>query len=98
MTGKVFDSDASSALVLILPIALVVVILFTFWPWILLIIGLGIAWRLWQEYQWQQWCKQVDPPFYQLIDRHRGCVTPLDLSIQANLTGRAAILFLEKKP
>ena len=97
MTGKVLDSGTSGALVLILPMALVIVVLLTAWPVILLLIALSIGVRIWQNHQWKQWCKQVDPFFHQLIKANQGCLTPIDLSIKANLTGRGAKQFLDKK-
>ena len=97
MTGKVLDSGASGALVLILPMALVIVVLLTAWPVILLLIALSIGVRIWQNHQWKQWCKQVDPFFHQLIKANQGCLTPMDLSLKTNLTGRGAKQFLDKK-
>ena len=97
MTGKVLDSGASGALVLILPMALVIVVLLTAWPVILLLIALSIGVRIWQNHQWKQWCKQIDPFFHQLIKANQGCLTPMDLSLTANLTGRGAKQFLDKK-
>ena len=97
MTGKVLDSGASGVLVLILPMALVIVVLLTAWPVILLLIALSIGFRIWQNHQWKQWCQQVDPFFHQLIKANQGCLTPMDLSLKANLTGRGAKQFLDKK-
>ena len=97
MTGKVLDSGASGALVLILPMALVIVILLKAWPVILLLSVLSIGVRIWQNYQWNQWSQQVDPFFHQLIKANQGCLTPIDLSLKANLTGRGAKQFLDKK-
>lgn len=97
MTGKVLDNSATSALILILPIAVVIVVLFSAWQWLLLLMAAILAWRIWEKYQWQQWCKQVNPFFNQLVKDNQGCLTPLDLSLKANLTGGAAKRFLEKK-
>lgn len=97
MTGKVLDQTSTGILVLILPLALVMVVLFTAWPYILLLIALIIAWRIWRNYQWQKWSAQVNPFFQELIEEQRGCITPVDLSLKANLSGRAAQRFLEKK-
>ncbi|MGK7917441.1 MAG: hypothetical protein AB4038_18165 [Prochloraceae cyanobacterium] len=97
MTGKIIDSGAPVALVLIVPIALVLVVLFTAWPFLLLLIALGILWKIWDNYQWQKLSKQVNPCFYQLIKDNQGCLTPIDLSLKANLNGRVAKQFLERK-
>ena len=96
MTGKVIDSSAG-ALVLILPLAMGIVILLQAWPYLLLLLVLSIAFKLWQTYQWRQWSQKINPYFTQLIKENQGCLTPLDLSLKANLTARAAKRFLETK-
>ncbi len=97
MTGKILDNGANSALILILPIALILVFLFVAWPFVLAIIIFGIVWTVWQHYQWKQWSQEVNPFFNQLIRENQGCLTAVDLSVKANLTGAAAQRFLEKK-
>lgn len=97
MTGKVLDNSATGILILIIPIAFVIIVLYKLWPFLLALAILVIAWRVWQNYQWQQWSRQVNPYFNQLIKDNRGCLTPVDLSLKANLTGGAAKLFLERK-
>ncbi|MGC1247474.1 MAG: hypothetical protein WA865_14770 [Spirulinaceae cyanobacterium] len=97
MTGKILDNGANTALILILPIALVLVFLFVAWPFVLGIIVFVIAWTVWQHYQWKQWSQEVNPFFNQLIRENQGCLTAVDLSVKANLTGAAAQRFLEKK-
>lgn len=97
MTGKAINSSATSLLVLILPFAFVVVLLFKVWPLLLALLIFGAGLRVWQQYQWKQWCKQVNPFFNQLVKDNQGCVTPLDLSMKANLAGSAAQRFLDKK-
>ena len=97
MTGKVLDNSATGILILIIPIAFVIIVLYKLWPFLLALAILVIAWRVWQNYQWQKWSRQVNPYFNQLIKDNRGCLTPVDLSLKANLTGGAAKLFLERK-
>lgn len=97
MTGKILDNEGESALILILPLIVTLVFLFLAWPLVLAIIILLVAGKIWQQYQWKQWSKQVNPFFNQLLKENRGCVTPVDLSLKANLTGAAAQRFLEKK-
>ncbi|HEY9612012.1 hypothetical protein [Allocoleopsis sp.] len=97
MTGKEIDSSATGLLVLILPIAFLIVLLFKAWPVLLALLLLSITLRIWQQYQWQQWSNRVNPYFNQLIKENQGCLTALDLSIKANLSGSAARLFLDKK-
>lgn len=97
MTEKVINSSATGLLVLIIPLAILIVVLFKAWPIILAVFLISLALRIWQQYQWQQWSKQVNPYFNQLIKDNQGCLTPLDLSLKANLTGPAAQQFLERK-
>lgn len=97
MTGKVIDSSPSSLLVLIIPIAFLIVLLFKAWPALLALLIFSIIFKLWQQYQWKRWSQKVNPYFNQLIKENQGCLTPLDLSIKANLTGSDARRYLEKK-
>lgn len=97
MTGKVIDSSATSLLILILPFAVLIVLLFKFWPVILALFILSISFSVWQQYQWKQWSKQVNPYFNELIKENQGCLTAVDLSMKANLSGSAARQYLDKK-
>ncbi|MDJ0692435.1 MAG: hypothetical protein QNJ41_28590 [Xenococcaceae cyanobacterium MO_188.B32] len=97
MTGKVLDNSATGILVLIIPIAFAIIVVYKLWPFLLLLAILIIAWRIWQNYQWQQWSMQVNPYFKDLIRENRGCLTPVDLSFKANLPARSARIFLERK-
>jgi hypothetical protein len=97
MTGKVLDNDSAGILILIIPLAFAVVILYKLWPFILLLAILIVAWKIWQNYQWQKWCRQVNPYFNLLIKENRGYLTPVDLSLKANLTAKSAKVFLDRK-
>ncbi|NEO11797.1 MULTISPECIES: hypothetical protein [unclassified Moorena] len=97
MTGKVIDSSATGILILIIPFALVMVLLLKAWPIVLAMLILIIIIRLWQQYQWQKWTRKVNPFFNQLIKDNQGCLTPIDLSIKADISGTAAKQYLEKK-
>ncbi|HBB33381.1 MAG TPA: hypothetical protein DDZ80_28130 [Cyanobacteria bacterium UBA8803] len=97
MTGKIIDSSANRILILILPIALVSILLSKTWPYLLALLSAIIVFKVWQQYQWQQWSKQVNPFFNQLIKENQGCLTPLDLSMKANLSGSAAQRYLDRK-
>ena len=97
MTEKEIDSSATGLLVLILPIAFLIVLLFKAWPVLLALLLLSLTLRIWQQYQWQQLSKRVNPYFNQLIKENQGCLTALDLSMKANLSGSAARLFLDRK-
>ena len=97
MTGKVLDNSATGLLVLIIPIAFAINVAYKLWPLLLALLILNVAWRIWQYYQWQQWSRQVNPYFNQLIKDNRGCLTPVDLSLKANLNFKSAKIFLERK-
>ncbi|HEY9636466.1 MAG TPA: hypothetical protein V6D14_23890 [Coleofasciculaceae cyanobacterium] len=97
MTGKVIDSSATGLLILILPFAFLIVLLFKAWPLLLALFIISISLKIWQHYQWKQWSKQVNPFFNQLIKENQGCLTALDLSMKANLSGSAAQRYLDKK-
>ncbi|MGV2828673.1 hypothetical protein [Myxosarcina sp. GI1(2024)] len=97
MTGKPLNNSSAGILILILPLALSIVILYKLWPLLLLLALSIVAFRIWQNYQWQKWCAQVNPYFNQLIKENRGYLTPVDLSLKANLTAKAAKSFLEGK-
>jgi hypothetical protein len=97
MTGKVLDNGSAGILVLILPLAIGFVVLYKLWPLLLLLAVLIIAFQIWQNYRWQKWCQDINPYFNQLIRENRGYVTPVDLSVKANLTASAAKIFLSRK-
>jgi hypothetical protein len=97
MTGKVLDNGSAGALVIILPLAFSFVFLYMLWPFLLLIAAIVIAFQLWQNYRWQKWCKEINPYFNQLIKENQGYLTPVDLSVKANLTARGAKTFLARK-
>jgi hypothetical protein len=97
MTGKVLDNGSARILILILPFAFGVVVLYKLWPLLLLLAALIIGFQIWQNYQWQKWCQEINPYFNQLIKENRGYLTPIDLSVKANLTARSAKNFLSRK-
>lgn len=97
MTGKVLDNGSAGVLVLILPFAFGFVILYQLWPFLLLLATLIVVYRIWQNIQWQKWCDDINPYFNQLIKDNRGYLTPVDLSVKANLTARDAKIFLSRK-
>lgn len=97
MTGKTLEGSATGALILIIPVAMIVAIAYAAWPVLLALVGSVIAWRLWQRWQWRRWSQEIDPTFNRLVRENQGCLTPLDLSSQANMSADAARRFLEKK-
>ena len=41
----------------------------------------------------KKWCREINPYFNQLIKENQGYLTPVDLSVKANLTLRDAKIF-----
>ncbi|MDJ0659022.1 MAG: hypothetical protein QNJ42_05970 [Crocosphaera sp.] len=99
MTGKVFDGNPTPAafLILILPLAAVIVLLYKAWIWVLGFVALIIVWKLVDNYQWQQWSAKINPIFNQLLQENQGKITPMDLSLKANLSAGSAKRFLARK-
>ena len=97
MTGKVLDNGSAGILVLLLPIAFSFVVLYALWPLLLVLAALIVAFKFWQNYQWQKWCGEINPYFNQLIKENQGRLTPVDLSVRANLTAKDAKIFLARK-
>jgi len=97
MSGNVLERSATGILILIIPIAFSLVVLYTAWPLLLALAIAIVALKIWQQYQWQKWSQQVNPFFNQLVKDNQGCITPLDLSVKANLNAAAAKRYLDKK-
>ncbi|MGA9378316.1 MAG: hypothetical protein WBV73_06060 [Phormidium sp.] len=97
MVERDIDNNATGVLVLIIPIAFAIIILFKAWPILLILVLLSSTWSIWQRYQLQKLSRQLNPLFHQLISENQGCVTALDLSMKANLSGRSAQRFLDAK-
>ncbi len=97
MTGKVIENSATGILILIVPIAFIAVVLYSAWPLLLTLIALGITLRLWQQSQWQKLSQKINPYFSELIRENQGCITAIDLSLKASVTGSNAEYFLTKK-
>ncbi|NWF62551.1 MAG: hypothetical protein HXY43_25775 [Fischerella sp.] len=97
MSEKSIEGYGKGYLVLLLPISFLIIFLVATWRiWlaaIVLIIGLNI----WQRYQWQKWCLQVNPMFNQLIRETQGRITPMDLAIKGNFSGETAKRYLDTK-
>jgi len=97
MTDRVIDSQGKGCLILILPISFLTIFFFATWRILLVVILLGAMLNIWQRYQWQKWCQQINPVFHQLIQENQGKITPMDLAIKANLPGEKAQRFLDTK-
>ncbi len=97
MSEKTLESGGKAFLVLLLPISFLVIFLVSTWRFLLALIVLAIGFKIFQEYQWQQWCQRVNPIFNQLVRENQGKITPMDLAIRGNFPGPSAKRYLEGK-
>jgi hypothetical protein len=97
MSEKTLESNGKAFLVLLLPISFLVIFLVSTWRFLLALIVLAIGFRIWQEYQWQQWCQRVNPIFNQLVRENQGKITPMDLAIRGSFPGPTAKRYLDGK-
>ena len=97
MTEKNTASNNSSLFIVIIPLALISIILIKTWKVIISIIFLGVGWRIWQQYEWQQFKQQVDPYFHSLMQDKRGNLTVADLAEAAQIPYPLASKYLLSK-
>ncbi len=97
MSEKPIEGNGKAFLVLLLPISFLIIFLVATWRILLAVIVLVIAFKLWQEYQWQQWTVRVNPIFHQLVRENQGRLTPMDLAIKGNFPGTTAKRYLDSK-
>ena len=97
MTGQVVDRNPAGALILIIPVAFAIVIVCQLWPVLLALATLIVSWKFWENYQWRKWCAEINPYFNNLVKESRGYLTPVDLSVNANISANAAKSFLARK-
>lgn len=97
MTGQVLDRNPAGALILIIPVAFAIVVICQLWPVLLALATLIVSWKFWEDRQWRKWCAEVNPYFNNLVKESRGYLTPIDLSVNANITAKAAKVFLARK-
>jgi hypothetical protein len=86
--------SATGCLLVLLPAALAMSALFVAWPFILggtLLIAGG---NIWQSYEWAKTARSIDPVFQQLMVQNRGEISPIDLSIRANVPGKVSQKYL----
>jgi hypothetical protein len=89
--------NATGFLLILLPAALAMSALFVAWPFILGGALLAIGGNVWQSYEWSKTAQSINPVFQQLIVQNRGEITPIDLSITANISGATAQRYLVAK-
>lgn len=93
----IYQKNAKGFLLILLPAALAISALFVAWPFILAITLLVAGGNIWQNYEWSKTIQSIDPSFQQLIVQNRGEITPVDLSIKANIPGKVAMRYLVTK-
>jgi hypothetical protein len=89
--------SATGCLLVLIPAALTMSALFVAWPAILGVTLLLAGGNIWQSYAWSKTSQSIDPFFQQSIVQYRGEITPLDLSIKANISGAVAKRYLATK-
>ncbi|AFZ22553.1 hypothetical protein Cylst_0176 [Cylindrospermum stagnale PCC 7417] len=91
------EDNGKAFLVLLLPISFLIIFLISTWKILLALIVLLACFKLWQLYQWERWCQQVNPIFNRLIQETQGRITPMDLAIKGNFSGTQAKRYLDSK-
>jgi hypothetical protein len=89
--------NATGFLLILLPAALAMSALFVAWPFILGLTVVVAGGNIWQNYEWSKTARSIDPSFQQLIVQNRGEITPIDLSLKANIPGKTATRYLVTK-
>jgi hypothetical protein len=86
--------SATGCLLVLIPAALTMSALFVAWPIILGVTLLIAGGNVWQGYEWSKTTRSIDPVFQQAIVQNRGEITPLDLALNANISGTTAKRYL----
>jgi hypothetical protein len=86
--------SATGFLLVLIPAALTISALFVAWPVILGVTLLVAGGNVWQSYEWSKTAQSIDPIFQQLIVQNRGEISPLDLSLKANVSGKVSNRYL----
>ena len=89
--------NATGFLLILIPAALAMSALFVAWPLILGVTILIAGGNVWQGYEWSKTARSIDPVFQQLIIQNRGEITPLDLSLNAKVSGATSNRYLAAK-
>jgi hypothetical protein len=88
---------ATGFLLILVPAALAMSALFVVWPYILGLTAIVAAGNIWQDYEWTKTARSIEPSFQQLVVQNRGEITPIDLSLKANISGKVATRYLVTK-
>jgi hypothetical protein len=86
--------SATGFLLVLIPAALAMSALFIAWPVILGVVLLITGGNVWQSYEWSKTAQSIDPVFQQLIVQNRGEISPIDLSLRANISGKVSQRYL----
>jgi hypothetical protein len=86
--------SATGCLLILLPAALAMSALFVAWPFILGVTLLIAGGNIWQNYEWTKTARSIDPVFQQLVIQNRGEISPIDLSLKANISGNVSQKYL----
>ena len=86
--------NATGFLLVLIPAALTMSALFVAWPVILGVTLLIAGGNVWQSYEWSKTAQSIDPVFQQLIVQNRGEISPIDLSLSANVSGKISQRYL----
>jgi hypothetical protein len=89
--------SATGCLLILLPAALAMSALFVAWPFILGVTLLLAGGNIWQSYAWSKTAQSIDPVFQQLIVQNRGEISPIDLSLSAQISGKVSQRYLATK-
>ncbi len=89
--------NATGFLLILVPAALAMSALFVAWPFILGLTVLVAGGNIWQNYEWSKTARSIEPTFQQLVVQNRGEITPIDLSLKANIPGNVATRYLVTK-
>ncbi len=97
MSEKTLETSGKGFLLLLLPFSFVIIFLITTWRVLLVVFAVLIAFNLLRTYQWQNWCRKVNPVFQQLVEENQGRMTPMDLALRGNFHGGKAKRYLDAK-
>lgn len=89
--------NATGFLLILVPAALAMSALFVAWPYILGLTAIVVSGNIWQSYEWTKTARSIEPSFQQLVVQNRGEITPIDLSLKANISGKVATRYLVTK-
>jgi hypothetical protein len=91
------DNTASGFLLVLIPVAFFAVFVSVAWPFIVGATLLFTGNSVWQSYQLAKLSQQVNPLFNRLIIEKQGQITPVELSVRANISSKAANRYLYSK-